>query len=75
MEVLAQETGGASFVADSVEELAAFYDRIADELQGQYLLGYYSPAISGVGIYRRIVIKVHGRPDLQVKARSGYYPK
>jgi VWFA-related protein len=75
MEALAQQTGGASFVADSVEELEGFYNRIADELQGQYLLGYYSPATSGIGIYRRIFIKVRERPDLQVKARPGYYPK
>jgi VWFA-related protein len=75
MEVLARQTGGATFVADNVEELTAFYDRIADELQGQYLLGYHSPATSGAGIYRRIVVKVRGRPELQVKARPGYYPK
>jgi Ca-activated chloride channel homolog len=75
MEALALQTGGAAFVAESVEDLAAFYDRIADELQGQYLLGYYSPATSGAAIYRRIGIKVRGRPELQVKARPGYYPK
>jgi VWFA-related protein len=75
MESLAQQTGGASFVADKVEELAEFYDRIADELQGQYLLGYYSLAKTGAGIYRKIEIKVSGRPDLHVKARPGYYPK
>jgi VWFA-related protein len=75
MQALAQQTGGASFVADRVEELAEIYDRIADELQGQYLLGYYSPSKTGAGIYRRIIIKVRGRPDLQAKARPGYYPK
>ncbi len=75
MEELAQQTGGASFVADRVEDLTGFYDRIADELQGQYLLGYHSPATTGAGIYRRIVIKVRGRPELQIKARPGYYPK
>lgn len=75
LEKLSNQTGGASFVADNVEELAAFYDRIADELQGQYLLGYYSPSTSGLGIYRRIVIKVRGKPDFRIKARQGYYPK
>jgi VWFA-related protein len=75
METLASQTGGATFVADSVEELTTFYDRIADELQGQYLLGYHSPAVGGAGIYRRIVVSVHGRPDLHVRARPGYYPK
>lgn len=52
MEGLVRQTGGAAFVADNIEQLAEFYDRIADELQGQYLLGYYSPTTSGVGIYR-----------------------
>jgi VWFA-related protein len=75
MEALAQQTGGASFIADNIEELAEFYSRIADELQGQYLLGYYSPAKTGFGIYRKIVIRINGKPDLQVKARPGYYPK
>jgi VWFA-related protein len=75
METLANQTGGASFVADNVEELSEFYSRIADELQGQYLLGYYSPATTGPAIYRRIAIRIPGRPDLQVKARHGYYPK
>jgi Ca-activated chloride channel homolog len=75
METLAQQTGGASFVADKVEDLGEFYNRIADELQGQYLLGYYSPAKTGAWTYRKIVIKVSGRPDLRVKARPGYFPK
>jgi VWFA-related protein len=75
MESLAQQTGGLSFVADSLEELAGFLDRIADELQGQYLLGYYSPATTSAGIYRTIVIQVHGRPDLRIQARPGYFPK
>ena len=75
MELLARQTGGASFVVDKVEDLAEFYNRISDELQGQYLLGYYSPAKTGSGIYRQISVKVRGRPDLQVKARSGYYPR
>ncbi len=75
MEKFSQQMGGASFVADKIEELAEFYDRIADELQGQYLLGYYSPSTSGPGIYRRISIKVRGKPELQIKARQGYYPK
>ncbi len=75
METLAQQTGGFAFVADSLEELPGFLDRIADELQGQYLLGYYSPATTGAGIYREIAIRIHGRPDLRIKARPGYYPR
>ena len=75
LETLARQTGGSSFVADSLDELPGFLDRIADELQGQYLLGYYSPATTGAGIYRRITITARARPDLRIKARPGYYPK
>jgi Ca-activated chloride channel homolog len=75
MEELARQTGGAAFIADNEEGMAAFFDHIADELQGQYLLGYYSPATSSSGIYRKISITVKGRPNLTVKARPGYYPK
>ncbi len=71
---MARETGGAWFVAQKIEDLREFYDRIAEELQSQYLLGYYSPAKTGPGIFRRIQIQVRGRPDLTVKARLGYYP-
>jgi VWFA-related protein len=75
MESFSREMGGASFVADDIKELAEFYDRIADELQGQYLLGYYSTSTTGPSIYRTITIKVHGRPEYQIRARQGYYPK
>ena len=71
---IARETGGASFVADDIDRLTEFLDRIADELKGQYLLGYYSPSKTGAGIFRRIEIRVTGRPGVIVKARPGYYP-
>lgn len=74
MEAMAKQTGGQAFVFNEEEDLAEFYDRIADELQNQYLLGYHSPATTGANIYRRIVIKVRGRPEFLVKARPGYYP-
>ena len=74
MEVMAKQTGGKAFIFSEEADLTEFYDHIADELQNQYLLGYNSPATIGANIYRRIVIKVRGRPELQVKARPGYYP-
>jgi Ca-activated chloride channel family protein len=75
MEMMAKQTGGQAFIFNEEEALAEFYDRIAEELQNQYLLGYNSPAAGRTGGYRRIAIKVLGRPELQVKARPGYYPE
>lgn len=74
MEKMAKQTGGQAFVFDEETDLTAFYDRIADVLLNQYLLGYHSPAKVGANSYRGIVIKVRGRPELHVKARPGYYP-
>jgi VWFA-related protein len=74
MEIMAKQTGGQAFVFNEEMELTDFYDRIADVLLNQYLLGYHSPAKAGDNSYRGIVIKVRGRPELQVKARPGYYP-
>ncbi|MBM3791923.1 MAG: VWA domain-containing protein, partial [Acidobacteria bacterium] len=73
MEAIARGTGGATFVTDRLEELDAFYKRIAAELQGQYLLGYYSPSPEGEA-YRRISVRIANRPELRVRARQGYYP-
>jgi VWFA-related protein len=75
MDAFANQTGGATYVTGKEEGLAAFFDHIADELQEQYLLGYYSPSTSNSAVYRKISIAVKGRPEFVVKARPGYYPK
>jgi Ca-activated chloride channel family protein len=73
MELLAEQTGGASFFAESLEDLGGIYERIAAELQVQYLLGYYSPNPKADGSFRSITVKVPNRPELRVRARQGYY--
>lgn len=74
MEALAEQTGGAAFLAEKVEDLAEIYGRIAAELQAQYLLSYYSPDPKTDGSFRRIAVHVPKRPELRVRARQGYYP-
>jgi Ca-activated chloride channel family protein len=73
MEALALHTGGAALVADRVEDLNEFYGRIAAVLQGQYLLGYYSPDPREDRSYRRITVRIPSQPQLNVRARQGYY--
>jgi VWFA-related protein len=70
---LAAETGGAVFLPDSPAELDAIFARIAAELEAQYLLGYYSPEQGIERRFRRIRVRVPGRPHLSVRARQGYY--
>jgi VWFA-related protein len=72
---LAQETGGQAFFPLAVNELKGIYAAISLELASQYSMAY-SPANSRAdGRYRRIVVRVTARPELQLRTRSGYTPE
>lgn len=72
MKSLAQETGAQSFFPLDVADLKGIYANIAQELASQYSMAY-SPANSRPdGRYRRIVVRVMERPELQLRTRSGY---
>ncbi len=73
MESLAEQTGGAAFLASNQEALSEIYGRIATELQAQYLISYYSQDTKMDGSFRRIEVHVPKRPQLRVRARQGYY--
>ncbi len=73
MTSLASATGGAAFVPDKIEDLDAVFHQIANELQAQYLLGYYSTDDRADGGFRRISVRLAKRSDLRVRARQGYY--
>lgn len=73
MEAMSSQSGGKAFVAEKVEDLEAVFRQIADELQAQYLFGYYSTDERADGGFRRITVRVPKEPDLRVRARQGYY--
>jgi Ca-activated chloride channel family protein len=70
---LASQTGGAAFIPESQEQLDTIFSQIANELQAQYMLGYYPSSGTADGSFRRIVVTVPDRPDLRIRARQGYY--
>lgn len=72
MTSLASETGGA-FIPATAEDLEAVLRQIAAELQAQYLLGFYSKSERADGAFRRIAVRVPGKPELRVRARQGYF--
>jgi VWFA-related protein len=69
---LAAETDGA-LITDAASHLDAALDRIAQQAQDYYLVGFApgSAARASRGQYRRISVKVT-RPDAHVSARTGY---
>lgn len=73
METISAQTGGKAFVPDRPEDLEAVFRQIIDELQAQYLLGYYSTDQSADGGFRRITVRAPKRTDLRLRARQGYY--
>ncbi|HSK11194.1 MAG TPA: VWA domain-containing protein [Vicinamibacterales bacterium] len=69
---LAQQTGARSFFPERVDDLSGVYDRIAEELASQYVLGYVSKNNKRDGAWRRIVVRV-GRPDATARSKQGYF--
>jgi Ca-activated chloride channel family protein len=61
------------FFPASISELDSVYDRIAEELRTQYSLGYVSSNKRRDGKWRRIVVRVPSRDDIQVRHKLGYY--
>jgi VWFA-related protein len=70
---LAQETGGQVHFPNSLSELDSVYDRIAEELRTQYNLGYVSSNKRRDGKWRRIVVRIPEREDVQIRHKIGYY--
>jgi Ca-activated chloride channel family protein len=70
---LSRDTGGQVHFPNSLSELDSVYDRIAEELRTQYSLGYVSSNRRRDGKWRRIVVRVPERTDLQIRHKLGYY--
>jgi VWFA-related protein len=70
---LSQETGGRVHFPNSLSELDSVYARVAEELRTQYTLGYVSSNKRRDGKWRRIVVRVPERDDLQIRHKIGYY--
>jgi Ca-activated chloride channel family protein len=70
---LTQDTGGQVHFPNSLSELDQVYDRIAEELRTQYSLGYVSNNPRRDGKWRRIVVRVPTREDLQIRHKLGYF--
>jgi Ca-activated chloride channel homolog len=73
MQALASETGGAAFIPETSADLDGIFERIAAELQAQYLLGYYSSNARADGAFHQIMVRIPNKPALRIRARQGYY--
>jgi VWFA-related protein len=69
---LSQSSGGRVFFVDDPVQLPAIYGQIADELAGQYVVGYISKNQRRDGAWRQVAVRV-GRPGVVARTRAGYY--
>ena len=67
---ITDQSGGRTEVVHTTPELQAATDRIAEELNSQYLLGYSSTHAAD-GQFHSIRVRVRGS-DYKVRARNGY---
>ena len=71
LEHLADLTGGSVYAPATYKDLPNIYERIIDELKGQYVLGFVPDRPAGDGRYHKLKVEVT-RPGVKVRHRSGY---
>jgi VWFA-related protein len=74
---LAAETGGEAYFPRSLKEVDGITREVAQDIRSQYTIEYRSTKSPELGGYRQIHVeaKQKGYHGLQVRTRSGYFPK
>ncbi len=75
LQQIADVTGGQAFFPGTLKEVDRIYDRIVQEIDQRYLLGYVSSNPRPDGTWRSVEIKLT-RPELRqvkIRTRKGYY--
>jgi Ca-activated chloride channel homolog len=72
---LAKETGGASFLPESLADVTPICERIARDIRNQYNVAYVPTNRKRDGTYRVIQVKANapGYGRLSVRTRTGYF--
>ena len=70
---IADQTGARFYSPRRVQELAAIFSEIADDLRVRYLLAYTVPQPQRNRSWRSIRVEIRDRPDLVTRTRQGYY--
>ncbi len=78
LQLLSQETGGIAYFPHSLNDVDAVADEVAKDIRSQYTIGYHSTKPESAGGYRQVRVLAHAagsKRGLNVRTRSGYYPK
>lgn len=77
LETLAAQTGGIAYFPRKLSEVDDIAAEVADDIRQQYTITYRSTKPASLGGYRQIHVeaKAKGFGKLDVRTRTGYYPK
>ena len=77
LETLAEQTGGVAYFPRSLKEVDAIAAEVASDVRTQYSIAYRSTKSPALGGYRQVHVeaKAKGYGRLQVRTRTGYYPR
>ena len=77
LENLSAQTGGQSYFPKSLKEVDAIAAEVAADIRTQYTIAYRSTNPPSKGGYRQVhvVAKAKGLGRLDVRTRTGYYPR
>lgn len=76
LKVLAEQTGGASFVPGSIRTLSRSLDELQEVIRSRYLISYKPAHLQLNGSFRNIKLKAEkSGHKLHVYSRKGYYAK
>jgi len=71
-ELLTRTTGGRTFSFLKQSGLESAIQAVGAEVHRQYIVNF-QPKLDVAGVFHRIRVEVRGRPELQVRAREGYW--
>jgi len=74
---LSEQTGGQAYFPKSLKEVADIAAMVAQDIRTQYTIAYRSTKSPALGGYRQVHVeaKEKGFRGLQVRTRTGYFPK
>ena len=70
LRVMGEETGG--FAVVNQNDFKDAFQRIVDDNSSYYVMGYYSTNDKRDGRYRKLEVKLPGKPGYVIRARKGY---
>jgi VWFA-related protein len=77
LEAIAEQTGGVAYFPKNLKEVDPIAAEVAQDIRTQYTIAYHSTKSPTLGGYRQVHVdaKEKGYGKLQVRTRSGYFPK